>query len=261
MPLLRSILFNVSYLVWSAFMHVVCLPLLLAPAAWVWKAAHLWIDGTLLLLRLFCGLDHRERGLEHFPHGPAIIAAKHQSAWETLFLSRRLNHPAFILKRELLSIPLFGWFIRKVGMIAVDRAGKAAALKQMVKDANVAFADGRQIIIFPEGTRRPPGAEPNYKYGVAYLYGELDVPCLPIALNSGLYWPRRSWHLRPGTIRIEVLPPIPPGIPSDAFLARLQNEIESATARQASTRRTWPPSRQMARVRFSPARQPRITGF
>jgi 1-acyl-sn-glycerol-3-phosphate acyltransferase len=231
MPLIRSILFNVSYLLWSAVMHIVCLPLLLAPASWVWKAAHLWIDGTLFLLRLFCGLGHRELGLEHLPKGPAIIAAKHQSAWETLFLSRRLGHPAFILKRELLGIPLFGWFIRKVGMIAVDRAGKAAALKQMVKDANAAFADGRQIVIFPEGTRVAPGEHKPYQPGIAALYGQLNVPVVPVALNSGLYWGKKAWVKKPGRIAIEYLPPIPPGLDRKAFMAELEARLEPAAKR------------------------------
>ena len=228
MALLRSILFNVSYLAWSVFMHVVCLPLLVAPASWVWKAGHIWIDGTLLLLRLFCGLDHRELGIEHLPKGPAIIAAKHQSAWETLFLSRRLNHPAFILKRELLMIPLFGWFIRKVGMIAVDRAGQAAALKKMVRDANDAFAQGRQIIIFPEGTRVAPGEHKPYQPGIAALYGQLNVPVVPVALNSGLYWGRKAWVKKPGRIAIEYLAPIPPGLDRRAFMAELEARLEPA---------------------------------
>ena len=231
MALLRSILFNVSYLAWSVFMHIVCMPLLLAPTAWVWKAAHLWIDGTLLLLRVFCGLGHRELGLEHLPKGPAIIAAKHQSAWETLFLSRRLGRPAFILKRELLMIPVFGWFIRKVGMIAVDRAGKAAALKQMVKDANVAFGAGRQIIIFPEGTRVAPGEHKPYQPGIAALYGQLNVPVVPVALNSGLYWGRKAWVKKPGQIAIEYLPPIPPGLDRKAFMAELEARLEPAAKR------------------------------
>jgi 1-acyl-sn-glycerol-3-phosphate acyltransferase len=227
-PLLRSILFNLSYLTWSIAMHILCLPLLLAPAAWVWQAAHLWIDGTLFLLRIFCGLDHRELGLEHLPKGPAIIAAKHQSAWETLFLSRRLGRPAFILKRELLMIPLFGWFIRKVGMIAVDRTGKAAALKKMVRDANAAFAAGRQIIIFPEGTRVAPGAHKPYQPGIAALYGQLNVPVIPVALNSGLYWGRKAWVKKPGRITIEYLPAIPPGLDRKAFMAELENRLEPA---------------------------------
>ena len=228
MNAIRSALFNLCNFLWSAVMHIVCLPLLLAPAEWTWRAAHLWIDGTLLLLRLFCGLGHRELGLEHLPNGPAIIAAKHQSAWETLFLSRRLGRPAFILKRELLMIPVFGWFIRKVGMIAVDRAGKAAALKQMVKDANVAFSAGRQIIIFPEGTRVAPGEHKPYQPGIAALYGQLNVPVVPVALNSGLYWGKKAWVKKPGRIAIEYLPPIPPGLDRRAFMAELERRLEPA---------------------------------
>jgi 1-acyl-sn-glycerol-3-phosphate acyltransferase len=197
--------------------------------SWVWKAAHLWIDGTLLLLRLFCGLGHREFGLEHLPNGPAIIAAKHQSAWETLFLSRRLDRPAFILKRELLMIPVFGWFIRKVGMIAVDRAGKSAALKKMVKDANEAFSAGRQIIIFPEGTRVAPGEHKPYQPGIAALYGQLNVPVVPVALNSGLFWGKKAWVKKPGKIAIEYLPPIPPGLDRRAFMAELEARLEPAS--------------------------------
>src|SRR5262245_1021108 len=231
MTALRSILFNVAYLLWSVVIHVVCLPLLLAPAPWVWQAAHLWVDGTLLLLRLICGLGHRELGLEHLPQGPAIIAAKHQSAWETLFLSRRLNRPAFILKRELLSIPLFGWFIRKVGMIAVDRSGKAAALKQMVRDANQAFAQGRQIIIFPEGTRVAPGDHKPYQPGIAALYGQLNVPVVPVALNSGLFWGRGAFKKKPGRIVIQYLPPIAPGLDRRAFMAELEARLEPAAKR------------------------------
>ena len=234
MTLLRSLLFNLAYFLWSVVMHVVCLPLLLAPAAWVWRAAHLWIGGTLFLLRILCGLGHRERGIENLPKGPAIIAAKHQSAWETLFLSRRLNHPAFVLKRELLMIPLFGWFLRKVGMVAVDRAGKAAALKKMVKDANAAFAEGRQIVIFPEGTRVAPGAHKPYQPGIAALYGQLGVPVVPVALNSGLYWGREAWVKKPGRILIEYLPPIPPGLDRKAFMAELEQRLEPASNRLLS---------------------------
>lgn len=228
MTALRSALFNLSFLLWSAAMHIVCLPLLLAPASWVWRAAYIWIDGTLILLRVLCGLDARELGPENLPTGPAIIAAKHQSAWETLYLSRRLNRPAFILKRELLMIPLFGWFIRKVGMIAVDRAGKAAALKKMVRDANDAFAAGRQIIIFPEGTRVAPGEHKPYQPGIAALYGQLNVPVAPVALNSGLYWGRKAFNKKAGRILIEYLPPIPPGLDRKAFMAELESRLEPA---------------------------------
>jgi len=223
-----SLLFNLCNFVWSAAMHIVCIPLLLAPASWVWKAGHLWIDGTFFLLRVCCGIRHREIGLENLPNGPAIIAAKHQSTWETFYLSRRLNQPAFVLKKELLSVPLFGWFMRKIGMIAVDRSGKATALKKMVKDAGDAFAQGRQIIIFPEGTRVAPGHHRAYQPGIAALYGQLGVPVIPVALNSGLYWGRRAFTKKRGEILVQYLPPIPPGLTRKAFMAELEARLEPA---------------------------------
>ena len=139
--------------------------------------------------------------------------------------------PAFILKRELQWIPFFGWYATKAGMIPVDRGRRGQALADMTERARVELARGRQIVIFPEGTRRAPGAEPSYKFGIAHLYGETGMPCLPIALNSGLFWPRRSFLRYPGTIVAEVLDPIPPGLSKDAFAARLQQDIETATAR------------------------------
>ena len=226
--MIGSLLFNIGNFVWSAVMHIVCIPLLIAPASWVWKAGHLWIDGTFLLLRICCGIRYREIGLENLPQGPAIIAAKHQSTWETMFLSRRLNQPAFVLKKELLMIPLFGWFMQKIGMIAVDRSGKATALKKMVKDAGDAFAAGRQIIIFPEGTRVAPGHHRAYQPGIAALYGQLNVPVIPVALNSGLFWGRKAFVKKPGTILVQYLPPIDPGLNRKAFMAELEARLEPA---------------------------------
>ena len=226
--MIGSLLFNLGNFVWSAAMHIVCIPLLIAPASWVWKAGHIWIDGTFFLLRICCGIRYREIGLENLPKGPAIIASKHQSTWETMFLSRRLNQPAFVLKQELLMIPLFGWFMRKIGMIAVDRSGKATALKKMVKDAGDAFAEGRQIIIFPEGTRVAPGQHRPYQPGIAALYGQLNVPVIPVALNSGLFWGRKAFVKKPGTIQVQYLPPIAPGLNRKAFMAELEARLEPA---------------------------------
>jgi 1-acyl-sn-glycerol-3-phosphate acyltransferase len=128
-------------------------------------------------------------------------------------------------------IPFFGWYTWKAGMIPVDRGARSQALAGMTDYARTALAERRQIIIFPEGTRRSPGAEPTYKYGVVHLYGETGVACLPIALNSGLFWPRRSFRRYPGTIRVEVLDPIAPGLDRHAFLDQLRESIETATAR------------------------------
>ena len=163
--------------------------------------------------------------------GPIIVASKHQSAWETFALLPLFENPVFILKRELQWIPIFGWLTIKGRMVPVDRGDGSQALAAMTERARVELADNRQLIIFPEGTRRPAGAEPRYKFGVAHLYAAEGVPCVPIALNSGLFWPRRSIRRFPGTVVVEILDPIAPGLDKDAFFTRLQNDIEAATAR------------------------------
>ncbi|MFN3461632.1 MAG: lysophospholipid acyltransferase family protein [Oceanibaculum sp.] len=230
---LRALVFNILYLAWTAAMHIVCLPLLLAPAHIVHAAGKIWIAGALRLLKVCVGLGVREKGAKHLPKHPVLFAVKHQSAWETLYLSWRLNHPAFILKKELLLIPLFGWFLKRAGMIAIDRSGKAAALKKMVADAREVFAQGRPVIIFPEGTRVAPGKSRPYQPGIAALYAQLGVPVVPVALNSGLYWGRKAILKKPGTITIEYLEPIPPGLDRKTFMRELEMRIETASTRLA----------------------------
>jgi 1-acyl-sn-glycerol-3-phosphate acyltransferase len=232
---LRSVVFNLLYAIWTGGMHILCIPLLLGPRRWSRVAGGVWIDVDLWLLRNLVGLDYRVIGAENLPVGPAIFAAKHQSAWETLFFSRYLNYPAFVLKRELLSIPLFGWYLRKVGMIAVDRAAGASALRNMARQASEAFAEDRSILIFPEGTRVPPGQSRPYHPGVAALYTQLKVPVVPVALNSGLFRGRRSFVKRPGTVTVQFLPPIPPGLDRKAFMRELESRIETAATALGGT--------------------------
>ncbi|MBX9774429.1 MAG: 1-acyl-sn-glycerol-3-phosphate acyltransferase [Xanthobacteraceae bacterium] len=195
------------------------------------KLATSWGRTNNRLLRLVCGIQVEYRGLEKVPQGALLVASKHQSLWETFALLQLFSDPAFILKRELQWIPFFGWYAMKAGMIPVDRGRRGQALADMTERAHIELAHGRQIVIFPEGTRRAPGAEPSYKFGIAHLYGETGIACLPIALNSGLFWPRRSFMRYPGTIIAEVLDPIAPGLSKDAFAARLQQDVETATAR------------------------------
>jgi 1-acyl-sn-glycerol-3-phosphate acyltransferase len=159
------------------------------------------------------------------------VAAKHHSAWETFALLSLFDDPTFIIKRELRWIPLFGWYTWKGGMVPVRRGAGSAALAEMAALARSEIRRGRQLIIFPEGTRRAPSAEPRYKIGVAHLYAEIGVPCIPVALNSGLFWRRRSFLRLPGTVRVEILDPIPPGLEMHAFFERLQDVIETATTR------------------------------
>jgi 1-acyl-sn-glycerol-3-phosphate acyltransferase len=227
---LRVLLLNLCLYLNTIGHMIVCMPVLLLPRRMLWRAVASWTTVNHWLLWMICGIDFDIRGIERIPRGPLLVAIKHQSAWDTFALLSLFSDPAYILKRELMWIPLFGWYCMK--------ARRSEALAEMTERAKREMAHGRQIVIFPEGTRRAPDAEPDYRYGVAHLYGALGVPCIPIALNSGLFWPRRSLHMRPGTIRVEVLEPIAPGMHPDAFLVVLQNQLEPATTRLVSAGRS-----------------------
>jgi 1-acyl-sn-glycerol-3-phosphate acyltransferase len=230
-PILRSVAFNVLFYL-NIVVHVIGgLPTFLMPRRATLAIAKSWGRTSNILLRVVCGTTIECRGLEKIPRGALIVASKHQSVWETFTLVTLLDDPTYILKRELTWIPFFGWYLIKAGMIAVNRGARGTALTSMTEGARKELARGRQIIIFPEGTRRAPGAEPAYKYGVVRLYAETGTPCVPVALNSGLFWPRRKFLRYPGTIRLEVLDPIPPGLDRQAFAERLKRDIETATAR------------------------------
>ena len=233
MTTLRSLLFNLLFALWTALIFVLSLPTLVLPRGAVWWMGGLWVRGALLLLRAIVGLGHRVRGTEHRIAGPAIYAAKHQSAWDTLVFPLLLQQPAYVLKQELIRVPLFGSYLKQCGMIPVDREGGGSALKQLLRAARAAVAQGRSILIYPEGTRMPPGERRPYHPGVAALYGDLGVPVVPVALNSGLFWGRRSFHKKSGTITIEFLPPIAPGLPRREFMAELQERMEGASRRLA----------------------------
>jgi 1-acyl-sn-glycerol-3-phosphate acyltransferase len=229
----RALLFNVAFYLNTLVQMILWMPALLLPRRFIWKVVHSWAVATHWLLRTICGTHFEIRHAERNPSGPALIAAKHQSAWETYTLADLLNDPVFVFKRDLMWIPLFGWYLAKARMIPVQRGARAVALALVAKRAQeeVRAGIGRQIIMFPEGTRRPVGAEPAYKYGVVHLYEQLGVPCVPVALNAGVYWPRRSLGIRPGKIVMEFLEPIPPGLDKDEFMQRLETSIETATAR------------------------------
>ncbi|TAN62735.1 MAG: 1-acyl-sn-glycerol-3-phosphate acyltransferase [Magnetospirillum sp.] len=238
---LRSALFVLFIWLWTAMLSVLYLPLLVLPRAMMRPAVTLWLTGTLGALRLLAGLGFELRGRENLPDGPFLVASKHQSAFETFAFHLLLNDPAYILKRELLWIPFFGWYLGKSGVIAIDRSAGTKALKAMVKGGEGAAAEGRPVIIFPEGTRAAPGAKLPYHSGVAMLYGALKLPVIPIALNSGLFWRRRGFLKKPGLITIEALPAIAPGMDRKAFMAELETRIETATDRLvAEARQRFP---------------------
>jgi 1-acyl-sn-glycerol-3-phosphate acyltransferase len=203
-----------------------------------------WSRVSLFLLRTLAGTKVEVRGGDYRPPSGAIIAVKHQSAFETISLIPLLRDPAIIMKRQIGQIPIFGQFTTKAEMIHVDRQGQTKALRHVAKRASEELARGREIVIFPEGTRRPPGAPADYRGGIAWLYRRLNVAVVPVAVNSGLYWPRRSFLHYPGTIIVEFLPPIPPGLDSRDFLARLEHDIETASdrlLREADRSRPRPP--------------------
>ncbi len=229
--LVRSIAFNVLFYVNTVFWLIVALPTFFMPYWAIVEIAKAWGRVNLVLLRWVAGIDIEVRGAEKIPKGGLIVASKHQSAWETFVLVTLFDQPLYIVKRELMWIPIFGWLMAKGRMVPVDRSAGSQALVEMAERARIEIGRGRQLIIFPEGTRRPAGAEPRYKHGVAYLYAAEGVPCVPIALNSGLFWPRRSILRYPGTVLVEVLDPIPPGLDKEVFFKRLQDGIETATAR------------------------------
>jgi 1-acyl-sn-glycerol-3-phosphate acyltransferase len=229
--IVRSILYNLLFYLNLLVLLVAASVCILLPHRAMIEVAKLWGRISVWLLRVVCGTKVEFRGLEKLPKGPLIVAAKHQSTWETFALLRLFDDFTFIVKRELMWIPIFGWCMWRARMVPVDRGAGSKALFDMTARAHREIRGGRQLIIFPEGTRRPPGAAPRYKFGIAHLYADIGVPCVPIALNSGLFWPRRAFIRRPGTIVVEILDPVPPGLGKDEFTARLQHDVETATAR------------------------------
>jgi 1-acyl-sn-glycerol-3-phosphate acyltransferase len=228
----RSALFNAAFYLTTAFFLIFTLPLYLILPQWfamgvvrTWAATETW------LLQAIAGTRLEVRGRQNLPPGAAIVAVKHQSAFETFALVPLLRFPTIVMKRSIRWFPIFGLYTIKSGMIHVDRAGKSAALRALVDRARTEIGKGREIIIFPEGTRRRPGSAPEYQTGIALLYKSLGVPVVPVALNSGLYWPRQSFLHYPGTIVVEFLPPIPPGLDSRAFLKMLEERLETASSR------------------------------
>jgi 1-acyl-sn-glycerol-3-phosphate acyltransferase len=231
MLIARSLLFNLAFYVNLLVWLLICIPAVALPRRSFMRVVRAWARTNLWLLRTLAGTGVEFRGRERLPPGGVLIAAKHQSVWETFALITVLEDPTFVLKRELIWLPLFGWFAWRAGMVPVDRGGGTEVLEAMSRRAREEVRRGRPIVIFPEGTRRAPGAEPAYKVGVAVLYAGLQVPCVPVALNSGLFWPRRRFIRRPGTIVVEFLEPIPAGLPRGTFFNELRRRIEDASSR------------------------------
>jgi 1-acyl-sn-glycerol-3-phosphate acyltransferase len=234
---LRSLVFNVLFYLLLAFWVTVGIPTYLMPRWAIINIAKYWGRSSIWLMRVICNVKVEYRGLEKIPAGPLVVASKHQSMWETFALLQFFDQPLYILKRELTWIPLFGWYLIKANMIGVDRSAGGRALLKMARRAGEEVRRGRQLIIFPEGTRRAVDAPPDYKTGVAQVYVNCGVTCVPVALNSGLFWPRRTFMRYPGTLVVEFLDSLPPGLPRNEFLVRVSTVIEDATNRLVATAR------------------------
>src|SRR5471030_1537442 len=228
---LRSLAYNVLFYALLVFWILVAIPTYLLPPRAFMAVAKAWARSSVWLMRVVCNTKVDYRGREKIPGGPLIVASKHQSMWETFALMQFFDAPLFIYKRELAWIPFFGWYLMKSKMIGVDRSGGLRSLMEMARRAPKEIRSGRQLIIFPEGTRTPVGAPPNYMTGVGQIYTNSAVPCLPVALNSGLFWPRRTFMRYPGTLVVEFLDPLPPGLSRKDFIVRIRTVIEDATVR------------------------------
>ena len=229
MLILRSLLFTVWLYLSMPLFAVGLSPALLMPHRQAMGVIKLWARFVLFGLRWIAGVKVEFRGLEHRPTGPALVAPKHQGMLDVVAPFAILDDPCFVLKKELMPLPFFGWFAWKTRMIPVDRAAHARALKDMVRHARDRIAQGRQIVIVPEGTRTAPGAEPDYKPGVAAIYRDLEVACWPVATNSGVHWPAHGFKRYPGTVVFEFLEPIPAGLKRAEFMTRLEESVETAS--------------------------------
>ena len=229
--LLRGAVFYVLLIGWTLAYGLLVIPLLAAPRCVVLAAARFWNRVSMMIVRSVAGIGYEVQGLENIPDRPAIFAVKHQSAFETLALPLILDDPLFVVKRELFWIPLFGWYLARLGNIAIDRAAGPKALKAIVRRAGRALEAGHAVVIFPEGTRVAPGQTRDYGPGVAALYAMLNVPVVPVALNSGLFWGRRKIGKTSGEVSIAFLPAISPGRQRADFMAELSRRIEAVTNR------------------------------
>jgi len=229
MLFVRSLLFHLVFFAWTAFCAFALLWVFVLPRRQMVRVITLYFRSLYPLEKYILGLTYEVRGIEHLPSGACIIASKHQSAYETLKLHVLFGDPAIVLKRELMWIPLWGWYQAKSGMIPVDRGAGGVAMASMIANAKTAVEQGRKIVIFPQGTRVGPKRHRAYKSGVAALAEAYQLPIVPMALNAGRFWPRHAFLIHPGTVVFELLPAMPQGLPRAELMARLESQLEAAT--------------------------------
>lgn len=225
--LLRSWIYLFAFLVWTIAIALICLPSLITRRSTL-AVIRFWVRGVRAMAGVICGIGFRSEGRENIPAGPCIIAAQHQSSFETYAMFLEFDHPVFVLKRELIFIPVIGWFMQRAGLVHIDRGAGATAMRKMLREAQAAVDTGHQVIIFPEGTRAKPGEVVPYKPGIVALYTHCDAPVIPMALNSGHFWGKTRILKRPGKIVFRYLPALPRGLPRDEMLAELRRRIDAA---------------------------------
>jgi 1-acyl-sn-glycerol-3-phosphate acyltransferase len=225
----RSLIFQLAFYGFTTFVAITMLPTLIMPRRACMWMIRTWGQSVTLLLRLICGVRVEVRGRQHLPTGAALIAAKHQCMFDIFGVFAFLPDGFFVMRKEFMRIPLFGWYAAKAGMVVIDREGQAKALRQMVADAHERMKEARQLVIFPEGHRGEPGVAGDYRPGVAALYRDLGIACTPLALNTGAHWPAHGILRRPGVIVFEFLEPIPAGLKRAEFMRTLQDRLETAS--------------------------------
>ena len=226
---LRSLLYGLWYYGLTVVLAIAYIPLLALPRVAVRRGIRIWAKLLIWGLRVIGGVKLEVRGLDRLPAGACLIAAKHQSTFDIVPAFAYMPDALFVMKKELMRIPVFGWLNRKHGTIVVDREGEANAMRKLIADARDRFKQPRQLLIFPEGTRRVPGAAPAYKPGVAGIYRDLQTPCVPVATNTGLHINSAGIATSPGTVVYEILEPIPAGLKRADFMRLLQERIETAS--------------------------------
>src|ERR1700678_201526 len=231
MLILRSLIFSLLFYGFFAVSAVMATGISLISPKSLPPFTRFWSRAWLAMYRVICSVNYEVRGKENIPHGGCLLAVKHQSVWDTCALFAIFDRPVFVLKSELMFIPFFGWALARLGCIPIKRGTGKSALDNMVRGTRVALTQSKQVVIFPEGTRTRVGQPADYKTGISHLYTALGVTCVPAALNSGLFWPRRSLLKPPGTITVEVLPPIPPGLDRRVMFERVVSGIERASER------------------------------
>jgi 1-acyl-sn-glycerol-3-phosphate acyltransferase len=234
MLILRSLIFSILFYGFFAVSAVAAAGISLISPKSLPPFTRFWSRSWLAMYRAICGVNYEVRGIQNLPHGGCLLAVKHQSVWDTCALFAIFDRPVYVLKSELMFIPFFGWALARLGCIPVKRGTGKSALDNMIRGTRVALTQGKQVVIFPEGTRTMIGQAANYKTGISHLYTALEVACVPVALNSGALWPRRKFLRPPGTIVVDVLAPIPPGLNRQKMFDLMVGNIEAASERLRS---------------------------